>query len=55
MAAKRYEVAYEKYKVELNSIKYDRNTLLQMRESTISSDNIILSCTRPGDLTKSAR
>ncbi|XP_050298797.1 brefeldin A-inhibited guanine nucleotide-exchange protein 3 isoform X2 [Anthonomus grandis grandis] len=53
MAAKRYEVAYEKYKVELNSIKYDRNTLLQMRESTISSDNIILSCTRPGDLTKS--
>ncbi|XP_066139724.1 brefeldin A-inhibited guanine nucleotide-exchange protein 3 isoform X1 [Euwallacea fornicatus] len=54
LAAKRYEVAYEKYKVELNSIKYDRNTLLQMRESTISSDNIILSCTRPGDLTKSA-
>ncbi|KAL1497847.1 hypothetical protein ABEB36_008734 [Hypothenemus hampei] len=53
MAAKRYEVTYEKYKVELNSIKYDRNTLLQMRESTISSDNIILSCTRPGDLTKS--
>lgn len=55
LAAKRYEVAYEKYKVELNSIKYDRNTLLQMRESTISSDNIILSCTRPGDLTKSSR
>ncbi|KAH1025228.1 brefeldin A-inhibited guanine nucleotide-exchange protein 3 [Dendroctonus ponderosae] len=54
LAAKRYEVAYEKYKVELNSIKYDRNTLLQMRESTISSDNIILSCTRPGDLTKSS-
>ncbi|CAG9767239.1 unnamed protein product [Ceutorhynchus assimilis] len=54
LAAKRYEVAYEKYKVELNSIKYDRNTLLQMRESTISSDNIILSCTRPGDLIKSS-
>ncbi|XP_076275954.1 brefeldin A-inhibited guanine nucleotide-exchange protein 3 [Rhynchophorus ferrugineus] len=54
MAAKKYEVAYEKYKVELNTIKYDRNTLLQMRKSTISSDNIILSCTRPGDLTKSS-
>ncbi|XP_030760657.1 brefeldin A-inhibited guanine nucleotide-exchange protein 3 isoform X2 [Sitophilus oryzae] len=54
MAAKKYEMAYERYKVELNSIKYDRNTLLQMRKSTISSDNIILSCTRPGDLTKSS-
>ncbi|KAG5876373.1 hypothetical protein JTB14_032185 [Gonioctena quinquepunctata] len=30
------KVVYEKYKCELNAIKYDSNTLLQMRKSTIS-------------------
>lgn len=41
MAAKYTKQIYDKYKVELNSIKYDTNTLLQMRKSTISSDNIV--------------
>ncbi|EFA08546.2 Brefeldin A-inhibited guanine nucleotide-exchange protein 3-like Protein [Tribolium castaneum] len=40
MAAKYTKQIHDKYKVELNSIKYDTNTLLQMRKSTISSDNI---------------
>jgi brefeldin A-inhibited guanine nucleotide-exchange protein 3 len=44
MAAKYTKQAYDKYKIELNSIKYDTNTLLQMRKSTISSDNIVTSC-----------
>lgn len=43
MAAK-YTKLYDKYKIELNSIKYDTNTLLQMRKSTISSDNIVATC-----------
>nr|CAI5817156.1 unnamed protein product [Callosobruchus analis] len=47
------KVIYEKYKFELNSIKYDKNTLLQMRKSTISSDNIMISCEKGGDLLKS--
>ncbi|XP_063904392.1 brefeldin A-inhibited guanine nucleotide-exchange protein 3 isoform X1 [Zophobas morio] len=44
MAAKYTKQAYDKYKIELNAIKYDTNTLLQMRKSTISSDNIVASC-----------
>ncbi|XP_074030577.1 brefeldin A-inhibited guanine nucleotide-exchange protein 3 [Leptinotarsa decemlineata] len=34
------KLVHEKYKCELGAIKYDQNTLLQMRKSTISSDNI---------------
>ncbi|XP_018563694.1 brefeldin A-inhibited guanine nucleotide-exchange protein 3 isoform X2 [Anoplophora glabripennis] len=47
------KIIYQKYKIELNSIKYDKNTLLQMRKSTISSDNIIMSCDKGNDLSKS--
>ncbi|KAJ8951561.1 hypothetical protein NQ318_020436 [Aromia moschata] len=47
------KVIYEKYKFELNSIKYDKNTLLQMRKSTISSDNIIMTCDKANELSKS--
>lgn len=47
------KIAHEKYKVELNNIKYDKNTLLQMRKSTLSSDNIILSCEQGTELSKS--
>ncbi|XP_060521319.1 brefeldin A-inhibited guanine nucleotide-exchange protein 3 [Cylas formicarius] len=54
MAAKRCEIVFEKYKVELNAIKYDRNTLLQMRKSTISSDNITSSCSGSSEMTKSS-
>ncbi|KAL3272753.1 hypothetical protein HHI36_014214 [Cryptolaemus montrouzieri] len=41
MAAKYTRQVYEKYKVELNSIKYDTNTILQMRKSAMSTDNIV--------------
>lgn len=44
MAAKYTKQVYDKYKIELNAIKYDTNTLLQMRKSTLSSDNIVMSC-----------
>lgn len=44
MAAKYTKQVYDKYKIELNAIKYDTNTLLQMRKSTLSSDNILINC-----------
>ncbi|KAJ8927843.1 hypothetical protein NQ314_019645 [Rhamnusium bicolor] len=53
LAGKYNRIVYEKYKFDLNSIKYDKNTLLQMRKSTISSDNIIMTCERGNELSKS--
>ncbi|XP_045475918.1 brefeldin A-inhibited guanine nucleotide-exchange protein 3 isoform X2 [Harmonia axyridis] len=41
LAAKYTKQIYEKYKVELSSIKYDTNTILQMRKSALSDDNIV--------------
>uniref|UniRef100_A0A6P7F2C8 Brefeldin A-inhibited guanine nucleotide-exchange protein 3 isoform X1 n=2 Tax=Diabrotica virgifera virgifera TaxID=50390 RepID=A0A6P7F2C8_DIAVI len=40
MAVRYNKLTYKSYKTEVNAIKYDKNTLLQMRKSTISSDNI---------------
>lgn len=53
-AASKYntKLVYEKYKIELNAIKYDKNTLLQMRKSTISSDNINTDYDKPNEPSK---
>ncbi|CAH0563479.1 unnamed protein product [Brassicogethes aeneus] len=53
MAAKYTKQAYEKYKVELNSIKYDTNTLLQIRNPSLSSDSLIKTCINPMERSKS--
>lgn len=44
---------YEKYKIELNSIKYDTNTIMQMRKTAISSDNLQKVCCKNGARSKS--